>query len=293
MKIKFLFPCYLWIACLCAISCGKSQEASSPRSEKKRILVSIAPYQSIVEKVAGSAFAVQTVVPEGSNPHVYEPTTKQISSIREGSVWFRIGEPFEDKLISVLKEKNPDLTVTDLRDNIDLIHDHTEGSSCCCQEMGDRHIWLSPKLSIVQVENITEVLSQKFPESKDFFTENARNLIQELEKLDQELEEILTNAKTKKFAVSHSAFAYFCKDYHLEQISIEFGGKDPTLLYLSKVKEDIQTFHVKLGIAMPQHSNKGLEIIGKTYGMQIERIDPYSPDFFNTLRHLAHLIAET
>ncbi|HSX13265.1 MAG TPA: zinc ABC transporter substrate-binding protein [Chlamydiales bacterium] len=267
-------------------SCGKRDFSSS----KPTLLVSVAPYQKIVEKIAGDSFQVQTVVPPGSNPHAYEPTLRQIGAIGKGLIWFRIGESFEKKVFPVLQEKNPLLTDCDLREGLSLIRE----SACHCHHevQEDRHFWLSPKILIPQVHTIANVLASRFPEKQATFQKNSEELIRELDSLDIEIKTILEHAPSKSFLVSHAAFAYFCKEYDLHQFSIEYGGKEPTAKHLTQLMHEMQESKAKVAIAMPQHSNKGVELIANKTGMHLHEIDPYASDYAETMRALAQLMVQ-
>lgn len=278
--------CFLIISLLLFFSCGKRDFSS----QKPTLLVSVAPYQKLVEKIAGDTFQVQTVVPPGSNPHAYEPTLKQIGSISQGLIWFRIGESFEKKVFPVIQEKNSLLTECDLREGLSLIQE----SACHCHAdtQEDRHFWLSPKALIPQVHTIAKALENRFPEKQEIFQKNAADIIAELNSLDLEIKTILENVPSKSFLVSHAAFAYFCRDYHLQQLSIEHGGKEPTAKHLTYLMHTINDTHATLAVSMPEHSNKGVELIAEKLGMHLHEIDPYASDYAQTMRHLAHLMVQ-
>ena len=260
--------------------------------QKPTILVSLAPYQFLTERIAGDEFHVSTVIPLEENPHAYEPTIGQIQEIAKGTLWLRIGESFEQKVLPMLQEQNTQLTDVDLCQGLHLLQHGSHHAHCkCSSSLEDRHTWLSPTVVILQIDLITKALSEKFPQHSELFFENAKTLVQEFERLDEEIAKILLSASQKSFVVSHPAFAYFCERYHVHQISIEFEGRDPTPKYLTKIMEEILSSEVKLGIAMPQHSNKGLEVISEKLHLHLQTIDPYAKDCMETMRHLAHVIA--
>ena len=289
-KAKIFITIFLAsIAVYCA-SCNKNLE--SPAPQKPLILVSIAPYQFLTERIAGEHFAVRTVVPPGSNPHAYEPTSKQVASISQGAVWFLIGEPFEKKVLDVLKGRNPSLIEVDLRQGIDLLGDPSLSCAHCSADRQDRHIWLSPKRAALQAERISKVLAETFPEHREQFFENAKALALELDGLDQEISSLLRDVKDRVLLVSHPAFGYFCRDYNFEQLSVEFEGKDPRPRHLENVMQKATAQSAELALALPQHNNKGAQIIAEKLHIPVRVIDPYSRDYFETLRFLAHVIAD-
>jgi zinc transport system substrate-binding protein len=288
MNMKFLLTLSFLMT---LISCGKSPINTPPEKGKPTILVSLAPHQFLIEKIAGDTFTVRTIVPLGSNPHAYEPTIRHIKAISEGVIWFRIGESFEKQVLPVLKQNKPDLVDEDLRQSVSLLHN----SGCHCHHeeiLEDRHIWLSPKMLIEQTKAIVAALSHRFPESKDLFEQNGKSLIQDLENLDLEIKAILKNTKRKSFLVSHPAFAYFCKEYGLTQLSIELGGKDPTSKHLTQIMQEVVDSQTKLAISMPQHSNKGLEVVAEKLKLNVSMVDPYALNYSETMLKLAHLVAD-
>lgn len=271
------------------ISLFASSLKSAENEDKPVILVSLAPYQEIVQKIAGNSYRVEVIVPEGTNPHAYEPTPRQVQAIANGTLWFQVGESFEKKLFLVLKEKNKAITAIDLREKISLI----QGSCCSCDGSGeDRHIWLSPKALMNQVGIIQESLSKKFPKKGDLFEENALDLTHDLEDLDQKVRKTVAKAKSKSIVVAHPAFGYFCRDYGLNQLSIEEDGKEPTARHLSSLLESAKQAKATLAISMPEHPSKGVEIVSKKLNLRLCEVHPYSSKILKEMEKLSHLVAQ-
>ena len=284
-----IFPAFV----LLFAACSRPPVPLPAENTKPLVLVSIAPYKFIAEQITAGTLDIQTIIPPRSNPHAFEPTSRQILEISRGQVWFRIGEPFEEKILPLLLEGNPSLTVFDLRDGIDLQpSDEERFCSHCSSDRLDRHIWLSPKLSGLQAARISEVLSNRFPEQKETFESNLQNCLAELEWLDLEIRELLAPVQERSFIVSHSAFGYFCREYGLQQLSVEQEGKDPRPRHLEEMLAKARAAHTAIALALPQHNNKGAQIIAEEMKVPIRMIDPYSADYFTTLRNLARLIAE-
>lgn len=282
---KFFVFCLL----LCA-ACGK---APIEGDSKPLLLVSISPYRFLVEQVAGPEFDILTVVPAAANPHAFEPTAHQVSKMGRSAVWFRIGEPFEAKILPVLQRNNPKLAVQDLREGIQLIEEgHALGCKHCCMDHLDRHIWLSPKLAAKQAQIIERTLSEQFPDQKALFQKNLGQLIGQLALLDEEITAILKPVTNRTILVSHPAFGYFCKDYDFVQLSVEYEGKDPRPKHLEEILQVAVAQSMEIALALPQYNNKGAQLIAEKLHMPVHLIDPYSAEYFETMRKLAHLIAD-
>lgn len=257
-----------------------------PPPSKPSLLVTIAPYQTLVERIAGDGFIVQAVVPANADPHSYEPTSRQVAQMMHGHLWFRIGEPFEKKLIPLLHQTKQ----LDLRERIALIEDE-EHCADCEEDHGDRHIWLSPKELSIQAEMIAEALASDFPEQAADFQARKTAVQQELEILDRDIQDLLSPALVRTFLVSHPAFAYFCRDYDCHQLSIEQEGKDPCPKELEELFKNASSSHTELAIALPQHNNKGAQLVAERLRIPVRLIDPYAANYEETMRKLAALIA--
>jgi zinc transport system substrate-binding protein len=210
-----------------------------------------------------------------------------VSGLKDGAIWFQIGEPFEQKLGPLLKET----AKVDLRRGVSMIDNESHHCHACGQDHLDRHIWLSPKQAALQADHITKVLSARYPEQAEEFKTRNGVLKEELLALNDEIEAILKNAHAKTFLVSHPAFAYFCRDYDLKQLSVEQEGKDPRPKELEAVYRSAIETQAEVAIALPQHNNKGAQLIAERLRIPVRVIDPYSAEYFETMRTLAGLIA--
>jgi zinc transport system substrate-binding protein len=266
--------------------------ALTAKSEKPVVLVSIPPYQTLVEKIGGDSLTVKTIVPVGANPHTFEPTARQASQTVKATLWLRIGEPFEEKLTSFLEGQKTAPKVYDLRDGVHLIGAHEGGCSCHEKDHLDRHLWLSTKELAIQAEKVASVFTSHFPEKKEFFEANLAAYKQELQETDAEIQKTLKPLKDRLFITSHGAFAYFCRDYSLEQLSVEFEGKDPRPKHVESIFERALNGHAKTALELPQYNNKGVSLIAKKLNLDLKWIDPYSPDSLKTMRHLAQLLVD-
>lgn len=279
---------------LCFFLMGFGFVSADQRSHQ--VMVSIAPYQFFVNAIAQDAVTVDLIVPPGVSFHHFEPTPKQILEGAKSDVWFRIGESFESRAIPALQAYHPNMKIVDLRKSVDLIliDPNNPNHRVCCQHEGaDLHIWLSPKMAIRQVETIANVLSDVYPEHKNVFQQRKEQLIVDLKKLDREIELTLKPLKYRTIMVSHPAYAYFARDYNLEQLPIEYEGKDPSPRQLTNILQEARQKGIKTIFIQNQYSSKGASLLAKELQAKIVELDPYSGDYFNTLREITKRIAAT
>jgi zinc transport system substrate-binding protein len=139
----------------------------------------------------------------------------------------------------------------------------------------------------IQARTIALALSKLFPQHQAHYQEGLSRLLEELKALDQTISEQLLPLKHRLIMVSHPAYAYFCRDYHLQQMSIEFEGKDPTPLQLTNLLNRARAAQIKKVFIQPQYNNKGAKLFAKELGADIVSLDPYSEHYFESMAEIA------
>lgn len=274
------------------MGCSKS---TSPPTAKPTVLVSIAPYAYLVEKIAGDTVSIHTLVPPKTNLHVYEPTPKEVQESIGAAVWFRIDEPMEKKVVEAIQEHNPEQLIVNLQEGLSLLgEDHDHELAPCGGHHGDKdlHTWLSPTYVLAQAKQIATTLATLFPEHKGLYQEKGDELFTSLERLDHDLKKSLTPFRGDALLISHPSLGYFCHDYGLIQLSVECQGKDPRPKDIEELIRKTKTYRVRCVFLQQGFNNRGAELIGQKLGLPIYEIDPYDRDLIHTMRHLAHLLAQ-
>lgn len=291
MKVFFIF-----IFPLVALFSGcQSAPDKTIATAKPKVLVSIAPFAYFVERVAQGGVEVQILAPRGADPHSYEPTPKQVQEAFKADLWLRIGEPFEEKILNVLKQENPHLLTLQMWEGIPLLpleeehdhpHVHVHG-----EEAKDHHVWLSPRNAKIEAERIFEALCKLSPENRPLFEGGLKSFLTDLRALDKEISFLLSPFKGEALLVSHPAFGYFCRDYGLIQLSIECEGKETLPQRVTQTVDLARKYHVRSILTQSQYGNKGAELIAKELDLPVHSVDPYALDYLENLRHLAQVIA--
>ncbi len=291
MYINFFLP--ILIALFTLTSCD-----SKKNPPKCDVLVSIPPYLYFVDQLTNGELKAESIVPEGANPHLYEPSPKQVAEARHSKVWIRLSESFEQRILLSLQEQNPELIIVNLADELTLPHLPSENGSCkCChhhhhKESIDLHFWLSLKLAKDQAIFIAKALCQAFPERTQQIENNLSILERKFEETDLLITQELLPYEGEAILVSHPAFGYFCYDYKLKQISIEQEGKDPLPKEISAILKSAETSSIRTVLTQAQYNNKGALIIAETLKLPVHEVDPYSANYLDNLLYITHCIAK-
>lgn len=268
---------------------------SVQRNEQPVITVSILPQKYLVERIAGSNFRINVLVPPGSSAETYEPTPLQMQDISNSVIYFRIGYmEFENTLIRNIQTQNKGLNFVDTSDGNDLIaaeivehgdHVHMYGV--------DPHIWLSIPEVKIQLKNITGAIIGIDPENADLYTNNYNIFIEELNELHDSLDERFSSGKNKSFLIFHPALGYFARDYGLSQISIEMDGKSPTAANMKQVidlarKNDINDVFIQM-----EFERESAQAVAHELGGKVIEIDPMSENWLENFKEMADVIYQT
>jgi len=285
MKKALSLICIIIIGII-VINCQNRK--SNQTQNKPLIIVSVPPYISIVQAIAGDSVVVHSAIQPNFDPHTMEITPKQVVLIQKASLFIAIGEPFERKLCSALQKKG---NILQLNEKIPTLY-YTD-SNASAKKWQDNHFWLSLKRLPVQVKFITDVLSRMNPNDSDMYRERANLYIEKIKKLDKKIEKDLYPYQKKALLVSHPALNYLCVDYGLEQIAVEWEGKSPLPKEISHIMNLAEKSNIVCAFTFSQFNNKGVKWIADKLNIHIENIDPLDRDPLKTIEKIVLFITKS
>jgi len=290
MKSEKIFDIFLMIALFLGFShlSGCQRPPGQVEDKKPVIAVSITPQKTFVEAVCGDLAEVIVMVPPGSSPENYEPTPQEMERFNQAVFYFAIGVPTETAHIMPQAETLPNMKIIKLHEEVSAQYPDIE----IAPGERDPHIWLSPKRAKTMIEIISRELSQWDSKHQETYQQNAQSYIEKLEKLDLEIQEVLSPVKNRKFIVFHPAFGYLADDYHMTMYALEEEGKESTPQHLKEMidlakKENIKAIFYQAEISSQQAQSFAEEIGGNTI-----QLAPLAPNYIENLRNLVTLMAE-
>lgn len=255
------------------------------------VTVSIEPQKYFVDRISGNKIEVNVMVPQGSDPHIYEPTAKQMKDLSNSGIYFRIGYiEFEQAWVEKFASINPSMKIIDLSGNADLIkpdeHDHHDSHS----HGVDPHIWVSPKEVKKICTLIYESLVESYPENKSEFESNFLRLTSDIDSIDNAIQIKLESLKGKQIMIFHPTLAYFTRDYQLGQLAIEVDGKEPTAQNIQKIIGIARQENIRVVFVQKQFSKHNAEVIAKEINGRVVQIDPLDYDWLKTMSVISNEI---
>lgn len=221
-KLHYLFGTFMALTILA--SCGSSDDSTitseltvltstdSAVSELPIVAVTYSVLGDIVSQLVGDKAIVNVVIPDGQDPHDFQPSVKDIEMINNAALVISNGLEFEEGLERVLEN------IADSGGNIFMGGDHitvrkieerdehADGDGDHHHGGSDPHLWLSPATILEMLPALTTALNEAIGAE---FAISAEILTQQLKDLDQQVAAIIDGLGECKLVTSHDELGYF------------------------------------------------------------------------------------
>lgn len=259
------------------VGCSKStiaqKEDNQVNQSKIQVVVAFNPLKQFAEAVGKDKIEVKTIIPEGVEPHDFEPKIRDMEDISKAGLFVYTGfgmESWIEKTLSSIDNKN--LVVVDSSIGVDPIK--TVGEEIKEHGQYDPHIWLSVREAKIQTKNIKDALVKADVINKDFYEKNFEEFSKELDKLYNEYKTKFQGVTNKNFVTGHAAFGYLCRDFGLLQNSVEdvFAEGEPTPQKLKELVELSKKNEIKVIFMEALASPRVSETLAKEVGAKVQKI---------------------
>ena len=258
----------------CSSSQSSDSQTSTTEASKLKVSVTFNAMKEFTEAVGGDKVEISTIIPDGTEPHDFEPTAQDLVGLSTADVFVYNGfgmETWVDDAVAAANNKN--LITVEASSGATPITNTDEGEIA---ENGqyDPHIWLSLKGAETEVANIKEALVNADPANKDYYETNCTEFISQLESLYSEYQDKFDSVDKKSFVTGHAAFAYFCRDFGLTQNSVEdvFAEGEPSAQQLTELVSYCKENKVTTIFAEKMASPEVSQTLADEVGAQVETI---------------------
>ena len=235
-----------FIALIVLASCSSTSDSTSTNESSLEttsdsvvadlpvIAVTYSVIGDIVSQLVGDNATVNVVIPDGQDPHEFQPSAKDIESINNAALVVSNGLEFEEGLEEVLEN------IADSGGNIFMLGDHItvrkiedggehsdrddedhaeeEGDEHGDKHTGgDPHLWLSPATMLEMLPALTTALSEATGAD---LSDEATALTIKLQDLDREVELTISSLGECNLVSGHDEMGYFADRYGCEVIGV-------------------------------------------------------------------------
>ena len=259
----------LGTGCACRPALDKSGDTG-----KIKVMVSFDAMREFVEAVGGDKVEVSVIIPDGTEPHAFEPKAEDLKGLHDARLFVYNGlgmEPWAEQAAQAAK--NDKLVMVNASQGITPIK-NTDPDEIREHGAEDPHSWLSLCNAKAEVRNIMEALVQADPANQAYYEQNGEAYIGQLDQLQQEYQPKFQAVSQKQFVTGHAAFAYFCRDFGLQQNSVEdvFAEGEPNAAQLAELIGYCRTHQVKTIFAEDMASPDVSKTLAREVGAKVETI---------------------
>jgi|Deesub1362A_J573_1020465.scaffolds.fasta_scaffold00380_12 zinc transport system substrate-binding protein len=270
----FLLIAPLFIAFLLTITFYQEED------ERINVVVSIPPLKEVVERIGGEHVKVSVLIPENSNPHIYEPTFEMMKDVSGAEIYVHFGTlEFEKEFLEEIFSLNKNVLILNVSEGIQI-------------DESDPHVWISPLNAKIISENVFRTLASLDPVNEEVYLNNKEAYLKEIEKIHKENEQFFSKTEEDVILVYHPILTYFSRDYGLSQIVIEEEGKPPSIKDIIHLRRIVEEKGIKKMIVPIQHDSEDVRVLAEELNLRIITVNPLSEDYLNALKDISRAVRE-
>ncbi|MFH0914393.1 MAG: metal ABC transporter substrate-binding protein [Chloroflexota bacterium] len=297
--------CILVSMLLTLVLVGTLSCQPSTRDSRKSIVVTYSVLGSLVKELVGDKAAVTVSVPNGVDPHDWEPSAKDIEAINKADLVIQNGLGLEGGLEKTLETaRNKGAKFFTASDHIMVRHvgpgegipsgdpDQVVGAS-------DPHLWMDP----IAMKSVVSALAPELMRELGLDVANqAADLANRLDSLNKEVANIVAAIPqgNRKLVTGHESMGYFAQRYGFKLVGVIIPSLSTQAQVsagdLAALKKAIQVNQVKAIFTELGTSPAVARAIGDETGVKVVELTaaalPIDGSYFTFLRDIAGVIAE-
>lgn len=252
----------------------------------------------MVQNVGGERVRVTVVVPQGADPHSFEPRPSTLREISGARVLLANGlglEPFLSRIQPQLPEGARTVKLAEGMPGLIRSDDGQHGGY-------DPHLWLDPAYGVRYVERIRDVLSQLDPAGREAYRARARAYIGQIRQADARVRECLQSVppSARKVVSQHEALLYFARSYGITLVGsiANFAGQEKGPQTFARLAQEMKKQGVKVVFAEPQFSPAEAQALAQATGAKVGRIysdafDPQVHTYLDLIRWNGRVVCQS
>ncbi|MFA6329840.1 MAG: metal ABC transporter substrate-binding protein [Candidatus Micrarchaeia archaeon] len=268
----------------CLLLAGCTQQAFQPASNstisatptaaayhKPVIVVTTYFLEDFARHVAGDGATVVNLLPDGTNPHTYEPSPKDLELINSADIFVFNGAGLEPYAASVAKALPQSVRAIDASAGITLVEAEDKDHG-----FYDPHVWLDPMMAKKEILGIRNALISVDPANSAYYQERTSAYYTKLDELDAYIVNRTSNLSSRKYVGFHPAFTYFNARYNLSYAAVieEFAGDEPSAQEMAAIVDTARATNITTIFAEPFLDPRAAQAIAKEINGTVLELNP-------------------
>jgi manganese/iron transport system substrate-binding protein len=270
----------LWLGTVAALALGISgcdtPGAGDSSTDELQVVATSTILADLTAQVGGDAIVLTSLLNPGDDPHVYEPVPQDTVAIEQADLIFYNGYNLEPGLIRLIAGAGADDRALAIGEVVDPLDFEYEG-----QTEPDPHVWGDVSNAIAMTNAIRDALIELSPENESLFTENARQLTEQLAALDTWVGEQIATIPPdqRQLVTTHDAFQYYANAYGLTVAGTLIGistEEQPSAQTVSRLVQAIRETGVPTIFAETTINPALIQTVADEAGVTLSETELYS-----------------
>ncbi len=255
--------------------------------------VTLHPYYSWAKNIVRDTGTITPVIPEGSDPHTYQPKPDDLANLRNLDVLIvnNLGhDEFFKPMLNAADLK--DMTVIDTSKGLPLIPSYGHKSPIKGKESKvsyNSHTYISITGSIQQMQLVARELGKLCPENGRLYKKNTRSYAKSLRLMLSDTLAKIDELDTNKLRIAtvHDGYAYMFQELGIEVSAVvqPRHGIEPSARQLQDTIKRIKRANINILFTEIDYKKKYVDIIFEETGCRIFSLSHisnalYSADIF-------------
>lgn len=232
------------------VACGK-QKTEDKNDGKIKITTTLNYFVNLAEEIGKEKVIVTGLMQQGEDPHLYVATAGDVEKLEKADLVIYGGLHLEGKMEDIFK-KLSNKNILNLGEQLDINKLTKEDENTY-----DPHVWFNTEFWAIQAKAVAKKLTEMQPENKEYFENNLRTYLKELDEATVYVQERISEIpkKSRYLITAHDAFGYFAEQFGLEVKAIqgvstdsEIGTKEIENLANFIVQNDIKAIFVESSV---------------------------------------------
>ncbi|GAQ94719.1 zinc transport system substrate-binding protein [Thermodesulfovibrio aggregans] len=223
--------------------------SGKPEKTSKSILVytSLYPLEEFTKWIIPEA-QVESLMPQGVDPHNFEPSLKDIQKLSNADMIVYLGDTDIDRWLDKIRNEFTQKGVKLVR-----LQDSIQFRKYSSSNEIDPHIWLDPVLVTEMIKAIKNAVEQIAPERKELYEKNFSIYEAKLKELDNLYKKELSNCALKDVIITHEFLNYLQARYGFySYFIVHEPEQEPSLKKIKQLKEVMKKNSIDYIISEPE-----------------------------------------
>lgn len=261
--------------------CGTKDTTAEPaeKTDKLRVVVSFNAMRELAQAVGGDCVDIKTIVPDGAEPHDFEPKATDLTALAQARVFILNGMGMEHAWAgkAIQAAGNDSLIVVTASEPVEPITVTAKPFPFRRQEtsLSDPHTWLSLKNAAIESRRMRDAFIEADPAHRKDYEANEAAFQEKLAALQQEYAGKFAKAKKPVFVTGHAAFGYMARDFGLHQASLTdvFAAGEPSARHLKELADFCKENNIKVIFVENMENPKIAQTLAEETGAAVDSLD--------------------